>query len=55
LLDLTSVRQNRDESVLNYFQSFKAIKNRCFNLSLFEIRLSGFSLQQFAFLLEGEN
>ena len=34
--DLTSVRQNRDESVLDYFQRFKAIKNRCFNLSLSE-------------------
>jgi len=34
LLDLTSVRQNRDESVLVYFQRFKALKNRCFNLSL---------------------
>jgi len=33
---LTSVRQNRDESVLDYFQRFKAIKNRCFNLSLSE-------------------
>jgi len=27
LLDLTSVKQNRDESVLDYFQRFKAIKN----------------------------
>ena len=36
LSDLTSVRQNRDESVLDYFQRFKAIKNRCFNLSLSE-------------------
>ena len=26
LLDLTSVRQNRDESVLDYFQRFKALK-----------------------------
>ena len=34
LLDMTSVRQNRDESDLVYFQRFKALKNRCFNLSL---------------------
>ena len=27
LLDLTSVKQNRDESVLNYFRRFKAMKN----------------------------
>ena len=26
LLDLTSVKQNRDESVLDYFQRFKALK-----------------------------
>ena len=36
LLDLTSVKQNRDESVLEYFQRFKALKNRCFNSSLSE-------------------
>ena len=34
MLDLTSIKQNRDESVLDYFQRFKALKNRCFNLSL---------------------
>ena len=27
LLDLTSVKQNRDESVLDYFQRFKVLKN----------------------------
>jgi len=36
LLDLTSVKQNRDESVLDYLQRFEALKNRCFNLSLSE-------------------
>ena len=36
MLDLTSVRQNRDESVLDYLQRFKALKNRCFNSSLSE-------------------
>ena len=36
LLDLTSVKQNRDESVLDYFQRFKALKNWCFNSSLSE-------------------
>jgi len=36
-LDLILViKQNRDESVLDYFQRFKALKNRCFNLSLSE-------------------
>ena len=36
LSDLTSLRQGRDESVLDYFQRFKAIKNRCFNLTISE-------------------
>ena len=30
LLDLTSVKQNRDESVLDYFQRFKALKKIMF-------------------------
>ena len=34
LLDLTSVKQNRDESVLDYFERFKALKNQCFSSSL---------------------
>ena len=36
LTDLTSVRQDRDESIQEYFKKFKDIKNRCFNLSLSE-------------------
>ena len=36
LSDLTSVRQGRDGTVLDYFQRFKAIKNRCFNLTISE-------------------
>ena len=36
LLDLTSIKQTRDETVLDYFQRFKALKNRCFNSSLSE-------------------
>jgi hypothetical protein len=31
---LTSVRQNKDESVSDYLKRFKEVKNRCFNLSL---------------------
>jgi hypothetical protein len=34
LADLTSVRQTRDELVLDYFKRFKEIKNRCFNLTI---------------------
>jgi hypothetical protein len=34
LTDLTSVRQNKEESVSNYLKRFKEVKNRCFNLSL---------------------
>jgi hypothetical protein len=34
LTDLTSVRQNKEESVSDYLKRFKIVKNRCFNLSL---------------------
>ena len=34
MTDLTSVRQGRDEFVVDYFKNFKEIKNRCFNLSI---------------------
>jgi hypothetical protein len=34
LTDLTSVRQNKEESVSDYLKRFKEVKNRCFNLSL---------------------
>ena len=36
LSDLASVRQGQNESVLDYFQRFKAIKKSCFNLTIFE-------------------
>ena len=51
LLDLTSVRQGRDESVLDYFQRFKAIKNQSFNLTILEKDLADLV---FVFLLESE-
>ena len=34
LIDLTSVKQSRDESISDYFKRFKEVKNRCFNLSI---------------------
>jgi hypothetical protein len=34
LTGLTSVRQNKEESVSDYLKRFKEVKNRCFNLSL---------------------
>jgi hypothetical protein len=34
LTDLTSVRQNKEESVSDYLKRFKEVKNCCFNLSL---------------------
>jgi hypothetical protein len=34
LRDLTSVRQNKEESVSDYLKRFKEVKNHCFNLSL---------------------
>ena len=36
LMDLTSVRQGRDEFIHEYFKIFKDIKHRCFNLWLSE-------------------
>jgi hypothetical protein len=34
LVDLTSVKQGKDDTVSNYLKRFKQIKNRCFNLSI---------------------
>jgi hypothetical protein len=45
LADLTSVRQTRDESVLDYFKRFKEIKNRCFNLTISEKDLADLAFQ----------
>ena len=36
LLDLTSIKQGRDEPASNYFKRFKEIKNRCFSLIISE-------------------
>ena len=52
LSDLTSVKQGRDESVLDYFQRFKAIKNRCFNLTISEKGLADLAYN--GFLFEGK-
>ena len=45
LLDLTSARQTRDESVVEYFKLFKEIKNQCFNLSISEKDLADLAFQ----------
>jgi hypothetical protein len=34
LKDLTSIKQDKDETVSNYLKRFKDTKNRCFNLSI---------------------
>ena len=44
IIDLTSVRQGRDESVSDYFKRFKDIKNRCFNLTISEKDLAEIAL-----------
>ena len=41
---MTSARQGRDESVLDYFKRFKDIKNRCFNLTIPEKNLADIAL-----------
>jgi hypothetical protein len=45
LADLTSVRQTRDELVLDYFRRFKEIKNQCFNLIIYEKDLAALAFQ----------
>jgi hypothetical protein len=35
LIDLTSVKRGKDETVSNYLKHFKEVKNHCFNLSFF--------------------
>jgi hypothetical protein len=42
---LTSVRQTCDESVSDYFKRFKEIKNRCFNLTIYEEDLADLAFQ----------
>jgi hypothetical protein len=39
LIDLTSVKQGKDETVSNYLKRFKEVKNRCFNLSISDSNL----------------
>jgi predicted negative regulator of RcsB-dependent stress response len=40
LIDLTSVRQGRDETVSAYIKRFKETKNRCFYLSITDMDLA---------------
>jgi hypothetical protein len=40
LTDLASVRQGRDESVIDYVRRFKDIKNSCFSLTISETGLA---------------
>jgi hypothetical protein len=45
LANFTSVRQTRDESVLDYFKRCKEIKNQCFNLTISENDLADLAFQ----------
>ena len=40
LLDLTSIKQGRDEPASDYFKKFKEIKSRCFSLTISEKNLA---------------
>ena len=44
LLDLTSVMQGGDKPASDYFQRFKEIKNRCFNLTVLKKGLADLAL-----------
>jgi hypothetical protein len=37
---LTSVKKGKEESISDYFKSFKEVKNHCFNLSLTDSNLA---------------
>jgi hypothetical protein len=50
LADLTSVRQTRDESILDYFKRFKEIKNWCFNLTISEKDLADLAFSRNVFI-----
>jgi hypothetical protein len=52
LTDLTSVRQNKEESVFDYLKRFKEVKNRCFNLSLTDSDLADLAARGLRLLLE---
>jgi hypothetical protein len=45
--DLYNIQQGRDESVLNYFERFKEIKNQCFNLPFADSDLAYLAFQRF--------
>ena len=44
LLDLTWIKQGRDEPASDYFKRFKEIKNQCFSLMISEKRFGGFGV-----------
>jgi hypothetical protein len=45
LIDLSLVRQGRDEVVSAYIKRFKETKNRCFNLSITNMDLADICLK----------
>jgi hypothetical protein len=45
LIDLSLVRQGRDEIVSAYIKRFKETKNRCFNLSITNMDLADICLK----------
>ena len=45
LIDLTSLRQRNDESVVAFIQRFKNVKNRCFSLGLSDQQLAYVAFQ----------
>lgn len=53
LFHLTSVKQQRDESVVNYIKRFKDTKNRCFNIFIAKKDLADLALNSLHSDLKG--
>jgi hypothetical protein len=51
LIDLTSVKQGKDETVSNYLKRFKEVKNRCFNLSISDSDLANLAAKGLKYAL----
>ncbi len=45
LSDLTAIRQRHDESVQDYIQRFREMRNRCYSLSLTDSQLADLAFQ----------
>ncbi len=52
LSDLTAVRQKHDETVQDYIQRFRDIRNKCYSLALTDSQLAGLAFQDLIVLIK---